>query len=141
MYAPTQSGSQHHLDRGRESLPLLDLITEGTTTAGRDVVVPRAAVILGELPVAFDESLVLEPLQRGVQRTLVHFELPLRHLLNAQPNAPTMHWLEIECLEDEQVDAAPQGVWFECVARRHGFALLFSEWEGVCSCLLLEVKR
>jgi hypothetical protein len=30
-----------------------------------------------------------------------------------------MHGLEVECLEDEQVDATPQGIGFECVAAWH----------------------
>src|SRR6185312_8587906 len=105
--------AQHDFDRGRESAPARCCLAERPATSGGEPVVARAAVALRWTPRARDEPLVLEALERRVERTLIHFQRTLRDLLNALSDPPAVHRGEGKRLEDEQLDGAAEdvGLW------------------------------
>ena len=57
-----------------------------------------------------DESAVHHPVERRVQRSLIHREHVTRHLLNAFGNRPAVKRPSGERLENEQVEGALQQV-------------------------------
>src|SRR4029079_11442317 len=119
----------------REALPFVDFLAERTTPELCEAVVARAPVVLAGLPLALDPAAVLESLQGGIERALIDVESSVRDLLDAESDAPSVHGLEGERLEDEEVDTAAEcvgllGVW--C----HGAALLLKS-RRVCDSVLL----
>src|SRR6185436_5862638 len=88
-----------------EPLPLVELTGELAAPSGGDRVIAGAAVVLGRPPGAVDVTAVLEPLERRVERSLIDVEAPLGHLLDPGADAPAVHGLERQRLEDEEVDA------------------------------------
>jgi hypothetical protein len=99
-------------DRLGETLPLVDFMAELAAPSGGDGVVAGAAVVLGRPPGAFDVTAMLEPLKRRVERSLIDVEASSGHLLNAGANAPAVHRLERQGLEDQEIDAAAQRIRF-----------------------------
>ena len=59
--------------------------------AAVEPIVARAAVVVGRPPVAGDQAVLLEALQRRIERALVHLENSLRHLLDALADPPAVH--------------------------------------------------
>ena len=60
--------------------------------------------------VAVDPTALLQALERGIERPLIHVEDAARELLNARADSPAVHRLEGERLEDEKVERAPKDV-------------------------------
>src|SRR6185503_1513758 len=89
----------------RKALPLFELIAKLAATAGGDRVVARAAVVLGRPPDALDVAAMLEALERRIERSLIDVETSARHLLNPDADAPAVHRLERQRLEDKEIDA------------------------------------
>src|SRR5689334_17724382 len=92
------SALQDERHRVGEALPLVDFLTERAPTLRGDLVEPRAAIVLGGLPGALDVAAMLEALQCGIERPLVHLEASARDLLNADADSPPMHGREGERL-------------------------------------------
>src|SRR3954470_13604164 len=134
------SALQDECHRIGESLPLLYLLTERPAPLWGDLVEPRAAIVLRGLPRALDVATMLESLQCGVERALVHLEAAARDLLNADADPPSVHWRERQRLEDEEIDAAAKGIRLGRMARRHGVGSPL-EVEKSIEAIPLEVKR
>src|SRR5690349_8326031 len=90
------SSPKHEIDRGGEAFPVLRLVRERAAPCRGQSVIARSAPILRDVPVARDETLMLEPLQRGIERTLIDVEHAARDFLNALADAPPVHWRERE---------------------------------------------
>src|SRR6266550_2118853 len=118
------SALQDEGDGISEALPLVDFLTERFAPLASDGVIPRAPIILGRLPCAFDVAPVFQTLQRRIERALVHLEAAAGDLLNAEPNSPPVHWRERQRFEHEQVDAAAERIGFGGMAGCHGDTLL-----------------
>jgi hypothetical protein len=71
-------------------------------------VVAGAPVIGRDAPLRLDEILALEAIEGGVKRALAELQHALGPLLDPLGNAPTMHRLELQRLEDEHVQRSLQ---------------------------------
>src|SRR5206468_3371997 len=63
---------------------------------------PRVA--LG--PARLDPSLLLEPMQRRIQRSLLHLQHLARHLLDTLGYRPPVRGLERQCLENQKIQGS-----------------------------------
>src|SRR5439155_26114690 len=90
----------------------------------RETIVLRVAMILRRAPLALDPSLLLEALERGVERSLIDVEHTPRELLDALADAPAVHRLERQCLEDEQIERSAENVGGRIAAGRHRSSFL-----------------
>src|SRR5262245_12896881 len=68
---------EHELNRRHEPLPLFHFEPQPLLPVLCDAVVTRAPVVVGRLPRAFDVAAMLEALQGGVERALIHVEAAL----------------------------------------------------------------
>src|SRR5260370_22436457 len=64
------------------------------------------AVILRGLPGSRDPALIFQPVQRWVKRSLIDLEHVFGNLLDALRDAPAMHRLQFQRLEDQQIERA-----------------------------------
>src|SRR5579872_3014679 len=104
-------GHRHQkVDRPRRARPRTMLFGQLSPAIRRELVVARAPIVLGGLPGRRDPSLALEPLQGGIERTLVHFQHGVGPLANALGDAPAVHGLQTQGLEDEHVERALEHV-------------------------------
>src|SRR5215210_5553102 len=97
---------KHAGDGTSEPLPVPGFLFELPAPGARQLVELRLAFVFRAAPFRGDQSLLLEPVQRGIQGALVHLEDFLRDLLYAQRNAPTVHWPGKKRLEDQQVQSS-----------------------------------
>src|SRR5690349_2371025 len=115
MLAPpgASGGSKDHFDGRSESPPALRLLSQGAPAGRGEAVKARASIALRRPPFARDEPLVLEALQRRVERALVHLERTVGDLLDALADPPSMHGGERERLQNEHLDRAAEdiGLW------------------------------
>src|SRR5688500_10306631 len=84
-------GERH---RARETIPACRFRAEPPTASRRQSIVLRLAVVLRDAPLAVDEPLVLEAVQRRVQRTLLDLECAARDLADAKQHAVAVQLAE-----------------------------------------------
>src|SRR5688500_10632272 len=101
MRASLCGPGDHELHGADEAAPALELGAERATSGRGEGVVLRAAVVLGDVPVARDPALFLEALEGGVERALAHLERIARELLDSLGDSPAVHRLERERAKDE----------------------------------------
>ena len=83
----------------------------------------RQRVVLGPAaggglaPLRDNPALVLEPMERWIECAGAHLEHIARDLLDAKRDAPAMHRLERECLQDQQIERALQQLRRVCPCR------------------------
>ena len=94
----------------RQALPLRDLDVELFAAGFRQRVEARAAVVLGRSPVGHDPALVLEPVQRRIERALPHLEQIVRDLLNPLRDRPSVHRFQGDGPHYQKVESALQDV-------------------------------
>jgi len=82
------------------------LDAELTVARGGELVVAPAAVVLGDAPGRLEPSSSLHAQQRGVQRPLGDEEDVAGHRLDAVGDAPSMHGLEGERLQNQHLQGA-----------------------------------
>src|SRR5690606_35874631 len=97
----------YHVD---VAAPLLGLRSQRAASGGGELVVLGPPVLVGGAPLAVDPPLLLEPLERGVERSLAHPQRLLRELLQALADGPAVHRLQRERLQDQQVESAAHDV-------------------------------
>src|SRR5580765_1587409 len=95
--------SQHQPNRRRESLPLRRLRLERRAAGLRQLVELRVSPRIRLTPLRRDEPLLLEAMQRRIQRTLRDLQDILRHLLDALRDRPAMLRLGGQGLENQEV--------------------------------------
>src|SRR5690606_28013453 len=104
-HAPSASGRvEEQVHRGGETPPALDFPTECPASGAGARVVARPPVVLGDLPLAGDETLTFETLQCRIQRSLVHLERAAGDLPDALPDPPAVLRLQGERLEHHEID-------------------------------------
>src|SRR6476661_4071260 len=69
-----------------------------------------AAVVLRDAPFGLDGPLVLEPVERRIERSLVDLEQIAGHLLDALGHAPPMLGPQAQSLQDQQIESALQKI-------------------------------
>src|SRR5678815_1076375 len=92
--------------------PALRLRNEGAAPRGRERVEPGRPVLLGGSPFALDPRLLLEPLQRRIERALSHPEQVLGLLLNELAQGPPVHGPSGERSQDEEIECAAEEIGF-----------------------------
>src|SRR5689334_25396302 len=65
-----------------------------------------APVVLARLPLAGDPSLLLELVERGIERPVAHLEHVGGQVLEALADRPSVRGLERDDLEDEEIECA-----------------------------------
>jgi len=80
--------------------------SELTAAAGGDLIELRAATQLGDAPLGLDEPILLEAMQRGIQRALIHAQCLARDLLDPMGYRPPVHGLALQRSEDEEIEGA-----------------------------------
>src|SRR6185436_14977252 len=105
------SGSlEEQADGRRQPLPRVELAFELLPPIAGQAVDLGGASTLGLLPLRRDPSLVLEAVQRGIERSLSDRELLAGEGLDALGDRPAVQRLARDRLEDEQVEGALQQV-------------------------------
>src|ERR1051325_2294740 len=93
-------------DRCRQALPLRGFLLESATAFTRQRVVLGATVVLAVSPLRFDPSLLLQLVQRGIERALTHLQNVVRHLADPLRQCPAVHRLERDDLENQKIQRA-----------------------------------
>lgn len=87
-----------------ESEPAIVLDRELAAAGGGEAAVFRPPVVLQRPPLGPNEAVALEPMERGIQGALVELQYGARHALDVLRDAPPMHVLDAQGLEDHHVD-------------------------------------
>src|SRR5262245_13056243 len=99
---PSSHCPQRQLHRDHEPIPALRLLLQPATAGCGEAVVLGSAVVVRSAPFGLEQTLVLEPIQRGVERALLDRQRLVRDLLNAQQHAVAVQLAERNRLEDEK---------------------------------------
>src|SRR5215467_6326860 len=91
-------------DRRRELAPRARLRVEPGAAFLRQLVVLRAAVVVGGAPACLDPAAALQPMKRGIQRALLDMERRAGDLVEALRDGPSVLRLERHGLEDEEIE-------------------------------------
>src|SRR5690606_29875895 len=102
--------AQNRFESGRKPAPALQLDAQRAPAARREPVIARTPAVVRRAPLARDQALLLQPLQRRIQRPLVHLQHALRNLLHALADPPPVHRGQGKGLQHEQVERSAQCV-------------------------------
>src|SRR6476661_1193603 len=80
-------------DGARKALPVLRLFRELPASLTGELIELRLPVVFGRTPFRRDQTLLFEPVQRRVERSLIHLQHVFRQLLDALRDTPSMHRL------------------------------------------------
>src|SRR6266545_4410929 len=97
-------GSDNQRDGGGEPFPRRGFPVELFAAGPGELVVLRPPVLIRHAPLGFDPALVLEALQRGIQRALLHQQHVVGQLPDAPGDRPAVHRLERERFENEEIE-------------------------------------
>ena len=75
---------------------------------GRQLVVLRALLVPGDLPVGLEQALLLEAVQRGVERAVLHLEHVARSGANGDADPVSVLGSPLQRPEDEHVERSLQ---------------------------------
>src|SRR5215475_138713 len=108
---PCQLTGLHNLiDRRRQPLPIRGLFVELFAPGARQLVILRLAIVFGTAPFRRDPALVFQPVQRRIERALVDVQHARGRLLYPLRDAPAMHRLQRERLQNQHVERALQEI-------------------------------
>src|SRR4029453_11340098 len=93
-------------DAGRQTLPALELAGELLAPGGRQRIEARLAASLGLPGLRLDPTLVLESMERWIERALRDLQRVPAHLLNTLGDRPAMLGFERDRLEDQEVEGS-----------------------------------
>src|SRR6478609_11133023 len=82
------------------AIPLLGFGLETSAACGSELVIFGTAVVLAVAPLAGNHALMLEAIERWVQRTLLNYEFLARDLLDAKQHSVAMQRAERNCLQN-----------------------------------------
>src|ERR1035441_2372055 len=105
---------QHPPDRRRQPRPRFLLHAELLAPRRGQPVEPRAPPQLGDAPFGTDPTLVLQPVQRRIERSLVDPQHIPRNLLDAFGDGPPVLRPGLQGAENEEVERALQEIEFHC---------------------------
>src|SRR5262249_34986640 len=84
--------------------PFRLLLLELLATLGSQPVIARAAVGLGDLPFRGEPAAPLEPVQRGIERSVLHLNGVVRTGADCQSDAVPVARAPLQRLQDHQVE-------------------------------------
>src|SRR5262249_15447785 len=94
---------QHEIDGRGQPLPLRHLPLQVRAARAGERIELRGARAGRVAPLGLDPALLLEPVQRGVQRALLHLQLVARHLLDPLRDGPPVLRLERQRAQNQDV--------------------------------------
>src|SRR5262245_34304842 len=86
-------------DRGRQTRPLRGFAAEMTPAGPRQRVELRPPVVLARAPFSLNPALLLELVQRGIERPVADLQHLARDLTEALADRPAVHRFERDDLE------------------------------------------
>ena len=92
--------------------PVLALFGQLAAAGPRQPVVLGLAVVLGRVPLGSIQPACFETMERGIERALIDLQHVSRDLLDALRDAPAVHRLERQRLQDEHVERALEEILF-----------------------------
>jgi hypothetical protein len=123
--------AEEECHRARQPFPGGLFVLQPPPAGGGQTIEASAAVVLGRSPVGGDPPLPFEPLQRRIQRPLLHLQDIIRQLADALSDRPAVQRFECDGFQDQQVECALQQVGrFSHVG---GFPLTIYK-SGIVSC-------
>src|SRR5580700_7741433 len=117
------------------ALPFLGFRGQSFAAGRGQLVILCAAIVFRGAPLGLYAARALHPAERRKQRSGIDAKDAIADLLNAQRNAPAVHGLENQSLQDQHLKRSLHQV------ARPGFALCCSVCPGGHRSLLLTVKR
>src|SRR5262249_11383384 len=93
-------------DRRGQPFPVCGAGLQRLATSRGELVVLRATIVLASGPLGLDPPLLLEFVERGVQRALAHPQLLVRHLSNPLRNRPAVHRFQGQNTEKKEIKCA-----------------------------------
>src|SRR3954470_18626475 len=113
-WLPAESGrglsSECCFDRGGQTIPAVRLLSEPAAAGSGEAVILGPAVVLRRDPLGFEQPLVLEPVERWIESSLLHEQRAIRDLLDSQQHAVSVQLAERDRLQDQQVEGAGKQV-------------------------------
>src|SRR5262245_63318084 len=92
--------------RGGQPIPAVDGFAEPPAAGRGQPVVLGTPVVLGDPPLGGEQALMLEAMERRIQRVLFDPERPTRDLLDALQHAVAVLGVQREGLENQQIERA-----------------------------------
>lgn len=106
-----RSGKLHDpIDGCRHAIPFAGFDRELTAARRGEAVVLRSPSELRGAPFRLNPSLVLEPMQRRVERALVDLQDVLGNLLYPLRDRPAVHRIALQRPQDQEIECARQQV-------------------------------
>src|SRR5438105_3565400 len=105
----------HARDRGYEIGPLRMLLLQSPPAGGGELVILRAAVVLGRFPLGGDPALELEALQGGIEGAEFDIQSVARDGANGFGDTVAMKRSEEEGLQDQHVEGSLKEIHMETV--------------------------
>src|SRR6516225_3771234 len=97
---------QHAADCPHESLPARGLGEQLASPRRCEAVVLGSLIVFGNTPSARNPAFLLQPLQRGVKRPVLHLEGILRQALNGLGDAVAVSWTPEQRAQNQHVERA-----------------------------------
>src|SRR3954468_3330281 len=98
--------ADHLGNRAGQAIPAGGLVLELPASSAGERIELGAPVVLGRLPLVLDRALVLQLVQRGIERSIGDLKTVARGLPQPQPDGPAVQRLERQNLEQQQVQRA-----------------------------------
>src|ERR1700686_1163113 len=102
--------AENSRDDLRHAVPVFGFCLQPALPGGGQTIVSSFAVVLRRAPFACDPTLMLQTIERRVERALLNLEALLGHLLDAQQDAIAMQRAEGNGFEDQHIESALQKV-------------------------------
>ena len=116
-------------------------LDEALAAGGGELVEAGPAVVFGNTPLRPDQPLGLEPVERGVERTLLDAEDIGGDLVDAVRDPETVSRLVLEGAEDEHVEGAVDEIGFFLGHEERGFHLDYLGQRQAMSAFLPRLSR
>src|SRR2546430_17527272 len=97
-FSPHEASKTRPISRG-EPLPVGLFSLQIFAPRRRQRIKLRPAIVVRLAPLGLDPSALLEAMEGGIQRSLIHLEHFLRHLVDALGDAPPVHGFKRKGLE------------------------------------------
>jgi hypothetical protein len=94
-------------------VPIGRLSFQVTPARPREGVDLGTTLVLSDYPFSRDPALLLQLVQRGIQRTIAHLECLVRHLVEALTDGPPIERLKGQDFQDQEVQCPLDQIgWF-----------------------------
>ena len=103
-------GLQDSSDSRGKTLPVLGLLPELLLSLGREAIVFCPAVVVGHAPLSLNPILLLEAVERRIERSLIDLKHILRNMLDTLRDTPAVHRTESQGLQNQEIQGPLQQI-------------------------------